>query len=172
MDVALALFHAFAFLSLVSAIAMVAFVRHIVAGAMSLVVTLISTAGIYVLLSAELVAAIQILVYAGATLVLFLFVIMLLNLRTDVFGPTRAGPLVVKALGAFGAAAVAAVLGYRLPSALGALQSPPLPGAGFGGHRQLGIALYSDYVVPVEITGLVLLAAIVGAIVVAKRRID
>ena len=172
MDAALALFYAFAFLSVFSAIAMVAFVRHIVAGAMSLVVTMISLAGIYVLLSAELVAAIQILVYAGATLVLFLFVIMLLNLQTDAFGPTRVGPLLFKVLGALGAAAVAAVLGYSLPGALAVLGSPPPPGPGFGGYRQLGIALYTDYVVPVEVASLVLLAAIVGAIVAAKRRID
>ena len=172
MDAPLALFYAFAFLSLFSAIAMVAFVRHVFASALSLVVTLTSTAGIYVLLSAELVAAVQILVYAGATLVLFLFVIMVLNLRTDAFGPAPFGPLLFKALGAVGAATVAAVLGYGLPGALEALGSAPLPPAGFGGHRQLGIALYSNYVVAVEITGLVLLAAIVGAIVVAKWRVD
>ena len=65
MSVELVLFYAFAFLAVFSAIAMVAFVRHIIAGAMSLVVTMVSLAGIYVLMHAELVAAVQILVYAA-----------------------------------------------------------------------------------------------------------
>ena len=83
------LFYAFAALAVVSALGMVLNLRNTVAAAMSLVVTMVSLAGIYVLLEAHLVAAIQIMVYAGAIVVLFLFVVMLLNLRADEFAPGR-----------------------------------------------------------------------------------
>jgi NADH-quinone oxidoreductase subunit J len=172
-NVELALFYAFAFLSVLSAVAMVAFVRHIVAGAMSLVVTMISLAGIYVLLRAELVAAIQIMVYAGAILVLFLFVIMLLNLREGGdLGEGSSGPNRVK-LAAVGGCVVVGVLLVARASGLFEVgtAAEALP-EGFGGYRALGIALYTDYVVAVELVGLILLAAIVGAVILAKRRVD
>ena len=169
MTVEVFLFYLFGAISVISALAMVAFVRNIVAGAMSLVVTMISLAGIYVLLEAYLVAAIQIMVYAGAILVLFLFVIMLLNLRSDDFGPQRSGQLPSKLLGALAALLVFAVVLRGLPAAFGEPASVP---EGFGGFRELGIALFTDFVVPVETAGLLLLAAIVGAVILAKRRID
>jgi len=162
-------FYAFGVLAVVSALAMVLFVRNIVAGAMSLVVTMISLAGIYVLMEAHLVAAIQVIVYAGAILVLFLFVIMLLNLREDAFAPLGPGQTLLKTVGAAAAVLLlfllVRLLGDRLPEAT------PLP-EGFGGFRDVGLQLFSTYVVPVEVAGLLLLAAIVGAIVLAKRRID
>ncbi len=110
MNLELVLFYAFAALALFSAVAMVGFVRHVVAGAMSLVVTMISLAGIYVLLHAELVAAIQIMVYAGAILVLFLFVIMLLNLRDGGFPAAPAGQRILKLLGVGGSVGVGLLL--------------------------------------------------------------
>src|SRR5262247_982074 len=100
------LFYVFAALAVVSALGMVLNLRNTVAAAMSLVVTMISLAGIFVLLEAHLVAAIQIMVYGGAIVVLFLFVVMLLNLRADEFAPGRQWPtklvagLVVFAVGA------------------------------------------------------------------------
>ncbi len=163
------LFYAFAVLALVSAIAMVGFVRNLVAGAMSLVVTMISLAGIYVLLEAHLVAAIQIMVYAGAILVLFLFVIMLLNLRHDDFAPARPGQTLLKLVGVALALWIFLALARVLPAAI------PEPGVlpeGFGGFRDVGVQLFTDYVVPVEAAGLLLLAAIVGAVILAKRRIE
>ncbi len=163
------LFYVFAVLAVASAIAMVGFVRNVVAGAMSLVVTMISLAGIYVLLEAHLVAVIQIMVYAGAILVLFLFVIMLLNLRDDDFSPLRPGQRLLKLLGIGAAIAIVAVVAQQLPGSL-----PPAPDLpeGFGGYRDIGLVLYTDYVVIVEATGLLLLAAIVGAVILAKRKID
>src|SRR5262247_1867301 len=83
------LFYVFAALAVVSALGMVLNLRNTVAAAMSLVVTMIALAGIFVLLEAHLVAVIQIMVYAGAIVVLFLFVVMLLNLRADEFAPGR-----------------------------------------------------------------------------------
>jgi NADH-quinone oxidoreductase subunit J len=172
MSVELVLFYSFAFLAVFSAVAMVAFVRHVVAGAMSLAVTMISLSGIYVLLHAELVAVIQILVYAGAILVLFLFVIMLLNLREGGF-EDRGGPdRLAKGVGVVGVLAIGALL---VASSAGVFEITPLVTEvpeGFGGYRVLGIALYTEYVVAVELSGLILLAAIVGAIVLAKRSLD
>jgi NADH-quinone oxidoreductase subunit J len=164
--VPLFLFYLFAVFAVLSALAMVANVRNTVAAAMSLVVTMVALAVIYVLLEAHLVAAIQIMVYGGAIVVLFLFVVMLLNLRSDDFPPGRqrllklAGAL----LGIF--AMVAFLRGFgSLPPA------PPLP-EGFGGYRAVGLALYTDYVLLVEMASLLLTAAIVGALILAKRKID
>jgi NADH-quinone oxidoreductase subunit J len=161
------LFYAFAALAVASALGMVLNLRNAVAAAMSLVVTMVSLAGIYVLLEAHLVAAIQIMVYAGAIVVLFLFVVMLLNLRTDEFAPGRqwltkgVALLVVAVSGAH----FVRLLSADLPDA------GPLP-PGFGGYAQLGVSLFTDYVLLVEMASLLLLAAIVGAVVLAKRKID
>jgi len=161
------LFYVFAALAVVSALGMVLNLRNTVASAMSLVVTMVALAGIYVLLEAHLVAAIQIMVYAGAIVVLFLFVVMLLNLRADEFAPGR--QWLTKSAAALVVLAVGAQL-LRLFS--GDLPEPGPPPAGFGGFEQLGIALYTDYVLLVEVASLLLLAAIVGALILAKRKID
>ncbi len=161
------LFSLFALLAVAGALGMVLNVRNTVAAALSLVVTMISLGGIFVLLEAHLVAVIQIMVYAGAIVVVFLFVVMLLNLRQDIFGPSR--QRLTKVLGAIAAVwlvyRVVAPLGGRLPV------SQPLPD-GFGGYRDVGTALFTDFLLPFEVTSLLLLAAIVGAIVLAKRRLD
>ena len=170
MSFELFLFYAFAALAVFSAIAMVGFIRHVVAGAMSLVVTMISLAGIYVLLRAELIAAIQILVYAGAILVLFLFVIMLLNLREDALGDRSSSRNVIKLIGVGGSVGIAVLLVARVSSLFRIAPAPAEVAPGFGGYRELGIALFTEYVVPVELTGLILLAAIVGAVILAQRR--
>ena len=155
--------------AIVSALGMVLNVRNTVASAMSLVVTMIALAGIYLLLEAYLVAVVQIMVYAGAIVVLFLFVVMLLNLRHDTFAPGRqwlvkAGALLLSLV----------VLSELLRLFSGGLPAQPAEAvpAGFGGYHQVGIALYTDYVLLVEMASLLLLAAIVGALILAKRRID
>ena len=127
-------------LSGVWALGMLLNVRNTVASAMSLVVTMIALAAIYVLLEAHLVAVIQIIVYAGAIVVLFLFVVMLLNLRQDEFAPGRQWLLktVAAIVGVLVLAQLLRVLSVGLP------EPPPVP-QGFGGYRQLGIALYWIY---------------------------
>ena len=167
MSVPVFLFYLCAVLALISALGMVLNVRNTVAAAMSLVVTMVALAAIYVLLEAHLVAVIQIMVYAGAIVVLFLFVVMLLNLRTDVFPPGR--QRLLKLAGAL----IGVVLVTELVRGLSGHvpPAPPLPD-GFGGYRQVGIALYTDYVLLVEMASLLLLAAIVGALILAKRKID
>jgi len=160
------LFYLFAVVAVISALGMVLNARNTVAAAMSLVITMVALAVIYLLLEAHLVAAIQIMVYAGAIVVLFLFVVMLLNLRSDDFPPGRAR--LVRLAGALlGVFAVAEVLQRSgvFPAA------PPLP-EGFGGYRAVGLALYTDYVLLVEMASLLLTAAIVGALILAKRKID
>ena len=161
------LFYVFAALAVVSALGMVLNLRNTVASAMSLVVTMVALAGIYVLLEAYLVAAVQIMVYGGAIVVLFLFVVMLLNLRADEFAPGR--QWLTKAAAGLLVLGVGAEL-VRLLS--GELPAPGPPPPGFGGYEQLGVALFTDYVLLVEMASLLLLAAIVGALILAKRKID
>jgi NADH-quinone oxidoreductase subunit J len=160
------LFYVFAALAVVSALGMVLNVRNTVAAALSLVVTMVALAAIYVLLEAHLVAAIQVMVYAGAIVVLFLFVVMLLNLRSDDFAPGRAR---IQKLA--GALLGIALLSQIVRSSVSLPAQPPAP-PGFGGYRQLGVALYTDYVLLVEVASLLLTAAIVGALILAKRKID
>jgi len=167
MTASLVLFYLFAALALGSAIAMVLNVRNTVAAALSLVVTMIALAAIFVLLEAYLVGAVQIMVYAGAIVVLFLFVVMLLNLRTDLFPAGRS--FLPKALGVIAALALLALLLPRIASHLPAQTVLP---ADFGGYRSVGIAMFTKYLLPLEVVSLLLLAAIVGAVVLAKRRID
>jgi NADH-quinone oxidoreductase subunit J len=164
----LVLFYLFAALAVVSALAMVLNIRNTVAAAVSLVVTMVSLGGVYLLLEAYLVAALQILVYGGAIVVLFVFVVMLLNLRREALPPGRWRA--AKALATVLAAAVLAQFLAALPAALpeGVATLPE----GWGGYREVGVALYTRFVLPFEATSILLLAAIVGAVILAKRRLD
>ncbi|MBI4542586.1 MAG: NADH-quinone oxidoreductase subunit J [Gemmatimonadetes bacterium] len=148
--------------------------RSPVASALWLVTTLFHLAALYVLLDAHFIAAVQVLVYAGAIMVLFLFVIMLLNLG-------RTGPGDMK--GAWGRV-VAGVAGFVLLGELLAfrLAAPPgrlrLPAGAVehaaeeqGAVTAIARPLFEAYLVPFEITSVMLLAAIVGAVVLAKRKL-
>jgi len=160
-------FYVFAALAVIGALGMVLNTRNTVAAALSLVVTMISLGGVYVLLEAYLIGVLQILVYAGAIVVLFLFVVMLLNLRHDEFSPQRqlATKVVAGAIGLL-------VLVQFLQLLPGAFAAPAAVPEGFGGYRHVGIALFTDYVLAFEATSLLLLAAMVGAVILAKRKID
>lgn len=167
MEVHAVLFYIFAVMAVVSALGMLLNVRNTVAASLSLVVTMIALAAIYVLLEAYLIAVIQIMVYAGAIVVLFLFVIMLLNLREDDFAPGR--QWLVK----FGAGLLGVFVLIQLLKLVGpGLPEFPVAPEDYGGYRQLGILLYTDYVLLVEMASLLLMAAIVGALILAKRNID
>jgi len=161
------LFYFFAACAVAGALGMLLNLRNAVAGALSLVGTMVSLGAIYVLLEAYLIGVLQILVYAGAIVVLFLFVVMLLNLRDDAFKPERIR--FAKGLGvAIGALAGVQLL-LLLPAALGPAAELP---EGFGGYRAVGALLFTDWVLAFEVTSLLLLAAMVGAVILAKRRID
>ena len=139
--------------------------RNPVRSAMWLVATLVLLAVFFVALQAHLVAALQIIVYAGAVMVLFLFVIMLLNLKQD---PGEGGRLGLKALALGGSAAACAVFGRVLWNATAGVPSAVLP-EGFGTTKVLARVLFGKYLVAFELTSVLLLVAIVGAIVLARR---
>jgi NADH-quinone oxidoreductase subunit J len=148
--------------------------RSPVASALWLVVTLFSLAAIFVLLDAHFIAAMQVLVYAGAIMVLFLFVVMLLNLGqrgpSDMLG--WAGRLVMLVIGALMAVELW-VLSRAAPDVRLVQADEPLRRVTeqYGAVGMISEPLYRTYLVPFEITGMLLLAAIVGALVLAKRRL-
>ena len=166
MTIPVILFYLFAAVAVISALGMVLNARNTVAAAMSLVVTMVALAVIYLLLEAHLVAAVQMIVYAGAIVVLFLFVVMLLNLRGDDFPPGRAR------LARFAGALIGVAAVAEIARRWGSLPAPPPLPEGFGGYRALGLALYTNYILLVEMASLLLTAAIVGALILAKRKID
>jgi len=148
--------------------------RNPVASLLFLVLTFFSLAALYVLLGAHFIAAIQIIVYAGAILVLFLFVIMLLNLGHDYQADLRGGAWIVVSF------VTAGLVGWLVWRSFGA------PGAIIerGGAQQIAASmqelnavgviaqpLFRDYLVPFELVGILLLVAIVGAVLLAKRRV-
>ena len=145
--------------------------RNPVHGALSLVACFFFLAGIYVLLWAHTVAVIQVLVYAGAIMVLFLFVIMLLSIG-DEGGPAfqLSGSRVVGGVTAMGLLAVLVYAQLRFPSS-GTLPFDSAKMMAFGTIQSLGQVLYTQYLFPFEAVSLLLLVAIVGAVVVAKSRI-
>ena len=159
------LFLVLALLTVAGAIVVVSH-RNPVYSALALVSTLALLSCFFVLLEAYLVWALQIVVYAGAIVVLFVFVIMLLNLQSE--ERMTPGPWAV-ALVAGGAGLLAVlVAGVVTRTPLGPL--PPV-GAGYGSPEHLARRLFTDFLVPFELTSVLLLVAIVGAVVLAKRRI-
>jgi NADH-quinone oxidoreductase subunit J len=135
--------------------------------AMNLVGAFFFLAGIYVLLSAHLIAFMQILVYAGAVMVLFLFVIMLLSLGNE--DKEHEQYKAMQLLGTLGAIALVALVAAASREVAGA--DPAVVAADFGTVKAVGRALFTQYLLPFEATSLLLLVAIVGAVVVAKEKI-
>jgi NADH-quinone oxidoreductase subunit J len=155
-----------AILAILSALGVVAS-RNPVRSAMCLVATLFVLAVMFVFLDAYMVATLQVLVYAGAIMVLFLFVIMLLNLQEEPPEPARKAMwTVVTALGA----ALVLLIGGAVGSV--GLGITAAPGENFGTTAALSERLFTHFLLPFEITSLLLLIAIVGAVVIAKRKMD
>jgi NADH-quinone oxidoreductase subunit J len=138
--------------------------RHPIHSALSLIAVMIALAGLFLMLESEFIAAIQIIVYAGAIMVLFIFVIMLLNAgteeRTNMSRMARyAGvPLAIFLL---------IELTYQIGAATMSMPSQP---ATEGATRGLSLLLFQDFVFPFELTSILILIAIVGALVLAQRR--
>jgi NADH-quinone oxidoreductase subunit J len=146
--------------------------RNPVNAAISLVAAFFFLAGLYVLLAAHLIAILQIMVYAGAVMVLFVFVIMLLNLKEEELGHERitawkiiGGLSIVITTGLIAFLA----LGNAYPTGL--LRDMARSQPGFGSVKGVGQALYIASVLPFEVTSLLLTVAIVDAVVVAKGKI-
>ncbi len=132
-------------------------------------------AGIFLLLGAEFLAAVQVIVYAGAILVFYLFVLMLLDLPSEQSRPRFGAHWPLAAAGGLGLVAAVAWLAQieRLDS-VGAAAAPAARMASEAAPRgtlsEVGTALFGPFVLPFEITSLILLAAIVGAVALARRR--
>jgi len=143
--------------------------RHPISSALSLVGVMGSLAVLYLLLGGEFIAMAQLIVYAGAIMVLFIFVIMLLNAGTErktqrhLWAQYAGIPLL---------AAMLAIAFYIIQRML-----PPTPGVHFGAFQQgsaaaIGIKLFEDYLLPFEVTSILILVAIIGAIVLARKEVN
>jgi len=163
------MFYIFGFGAVVSALLMVTN-RRPVRAAMSLVATMSFLAGLYVLLDAHLIAVLQLIVYAGAIMVLFLFVIMLLNIE-EKEGLLGVNTILLQFMGML----VVGLLFVSMVSLFkggGSLLASVDIANDFGTTKAVGKLLFTEYLLPFEIASVLLLAAIVGAVILAKRRID
>jgi NADH-quinone oxidoreductase subunit J len=160
------LFYAFALLVLGGGVLTITR-RNAVHSAVWLIVSLLGVAGLYLLQQAEFLFAVQIVLYVGGIMVLFLFVIMLLTTKDEEFARARMNVMHVG--GVLGALGVLVVV-VKAVSDLGPMPMR-LVGPEFGTVKAVGRLLYTQYVLPFEVTSLLLLVSIVGAVVVAKQRI-
>jgi NADH-quinone oxidoreductase subunit J len=158
------LFLALAALTIASALTVVVH-RNPVHGACALVVTLFLLSVFFGGLDAQLVAALQVIVYAGAVVVLFLFVIMLLNLQAE--ERSTGGPVLIATASGAGIVLAALVVSMLRRSA-----TTPVPGisAGYGQTQALSEKLFTSYLLPFELTSVLLLVAIVGAVALGRKR--
>ncbi len=160
-------FYFLAIMAVVSAIAVITR-RNPVHAALSLIVTLLSLAGFYLMLYAPFVAGVQIVLYAGGIMVLFLFVIMLVNLEQNIREYQFNRQWMV---GIVAAVALGALLLFVYRRGSGIFPQTYVPLVETQNTQQIGLALYGQYMFPFEIASLLLLVAIVGAVVMAKKRI-
>jgi NADH-quinone oxidoreductase subunit J len=164
---------AFFFLSAVAVVSALLVItrRNAVHSVIWLIVTLFAVGGIYLMLHAEFLFAVQIILYVGGIMVLFLFVVMLINLDVSVKQAqfSRQWQLAlltaVLLLGELAYGVYRGYQGFPLPEVAAA--APPE-----GNTQAVGLALYQDYMLPVEIASLLLLVAMVGAVLMAKRKFE
>lgn len=164
MNADLLIFFVLAALAVLGALSLI-FQRHPIHSALSLIVVMVALAGLYLQMGAEFVAAVQIIVYGGAIMVLFVFVIMLLNAgveeRTDMskLAGTAGIPLGVALLGFLAAAIARSHEGAQTGVQTGAIAST----------KDISTMLFREFVYPFELTSVLILVAILGAIVLAQR---
>jgi NADH-quinone oxidoreductase subunit J len=164
-------FYALALIAVAGAAGVVGF-RNPIHAALSLLATFLAVAGLFVLQHAEFIAAVQILIYAGGVMVLFLFVIMLVNVRTLPSEPQYLRRLVPVAIGLGVLLAVLVGAGVwaattAAPGNAAALIS--VQGKAMGNTEAVGWSLYRDYLLPFEVVSIVLLVAMIGAIVMGRK---
>ena len=160
------LFYIFAALTLLCGLLVVAnpFSRNPVTSAMFLVLTIISMAGLFVLLHAFFLAAVQVLVYAGAVMVLFLFVIMLLDLKEEERRRIKKFGLIA------GLVSVGAIAAIFLKVLVTARPGAGLPASTLEGEpANLGHLLFTQYLLPFEVVSVLLLVAMMGVILLTKK---
>lgn len=156
------LFAIFALLCLGGAVSLLV-QRHPINSALSLIVVMGSLAMLYLLLGAEFVAAVQVIVYAGAIMVLFVFVIMLLNVRETEPGVSKSK--IALALGIPGVIAVAVLIVWTLLHSHGGITINEYHTT----TLQLAASLFTDFLLPFEVTSVLLLIAIMGAVITARK---
>jgi len=137
--------------------------KHVLYSSLSLIVLLTSISALFVLMQAEFLAVINVIVYAGAIMVLFVFVIMLLNLPADEDGVDRLRwlKLVGIPMGLF--------LLFMVARTLWSVEASPSAPQLTGTPRAIGASLFTDYILPFELTSLLILIALMGAVVFAKK---
>jgi NADH-quinone oxidoreductase subunit J len=163
----LAVFLVLAGATLAAAVAAIAFPSPL-RSALSLVVCLFSLAGIFATLQAHFLAAMQVIVYVGAVMVLFVFVVMLLHAKP---APDRFKGGVLAGLSAFVVLVLAGKLMKVLVSSQAGLETDAASvGAGFGSTGSMGEMLLAQFLLPFELTSILLLVAVVGAVVIARKR--
>jgi len=162
------------FFTIVAAVAVLSSIlvitcRNPINSALSLIMTFFCLATFYVMLDAPFMAAIQVIVYAGAIMVLIVFVIMLLNLRAET-GKSYLHSVLVGSIIGFVVLLEACYFLFRTPSPTGeGLDSAAI--ANIGHTELIGKALFTDFLLPFEITSILLLVAIVGSVILAKRKL-
>jgi NADH-quinone oxidoreductase subunit J len=164
------LFWLLAVIALIAAVSMI-IQRNPVHSALFLIITLLSLAGLFLLLGAHFLAVIQVIVYAGAIMVLFLFVIMLLDVRRTEAAPSRVK--LQKSLGLllgviFFLETILVLRSEVIRDMAAAAATPPAPD--FGTAVALGRALFTAYFFPLQLAAVLLFIALIGAIVLSKRR--
>lgn len=159
------LFYFLSFLAILSAL-MVVFSKNPVYSVLYLVITFFSIAGHYVLLNAQFLAVVHVIVYAGAIMVLFLYVIMMLNLN-------RESEIEKSSLLKIAATICGGLLLIVMVASLKSAEAPLVAqnaGVSIGNIKTLGKVLFNDFLLPFEITSILLLSAIVGAVMLAKSK--
>lgn len=163
------LFAIFAGIAVICAIVMVT-QTHPVASALSLIGVMGSLAILYLLLGAQFIAAAQLIVYAGAIMVLFIIVIMLLNAGAEA-KPLRQS-LLAKFLGIPLLVALLAILGKLIARSFPLENTVKFGTVDIGSAKQVGDALFRKYLLPFEVTSVLVLIAILGAVVLARKEMD
>jgi NADH-quinone oxidoreductase subunit J len=164
----LALFIIFAALAIAGALNLL-LQKHPINSALSLVVVMMSLAVLYWSLGAEFLAAAQVIVYSGAIMVLFVFVIMLLNAGGEQKRPRRLWPRYAGVPLLFVFLALMGYVGNRLLPPSGDVKFGSFTG---GSAQEIGRKLFTVYLLPFEVTSVLILIAIVGAIVLARKEVD
>ena len=154
------------FLALMSSL-MVVFTKNAVYSVLSLIITFFAIAGHYLLLNAQFLAAVHIIVYAGAIMVLFLYVIMMLNQNKDAEPNKHPYLMIISVIAA----------GLLMLTMVGTVKSAELPGstiadAQVGTIEKLGQVLFTDFLLPFEVSSILFLAAMVGAVYLSKNKLQ
>lgn len=163
------LFYILAAVTVVTSIGVIT-ARNPVYSALLLVVTLFAVAGLYLTLNAEFLAVVQVLTYAGAVLVLFVFIVMLLNLSPAELKEktlSKPGLFILTLLTAVGFASVAYLFRW---GSVEATSRSPLP-EDFGSIQSVGKLMFTQYIIPFEIAGVLLTVALIGAVLLAKKNL-